>query len=384
MQKNNLAIILSGGEGKRFDPKIPKQFFEINEKPIIKITVDKLLELNLFKKLIIVSGKKYISRTKKLFDNDKIIITEGGKTRQRSVYKGLIAGRDYKFKNVIIHDAVRPIFSKKLVYKVLKSLENNPGVVPALKIVDSIRKVKKNEYNNILRDDLQLIQTPQGFHFDQIFEAHRKYKKKEFTDDSMLLYKLKKSIKLISGELSNFKITTKEDYEFAKQVLDRDKKMKDIRVGNGFDVHKFKKGNFLILFGVKIPFDKSLKGHSDADVGFHSIVDAILGALCLGDIGTHFPPSESKWKNKESIYFMKFAKKKIVEGNYQINNLDITLICEKPKVIEYKSEFLESVSNALATNPKIINIKGTTTEKLGFTGREEGIACQVSVVLSKR
>ena len=310
MQKNNLAIILSGGEGKRFDPKLPKQFFKINKKPIIKITVEKLLELNLFKKLIVVSGKKYLTKTKKLFDNDKIIITEGGKTRQSSVYKGLIAGRDYKFKNVIIHDAVRPFFSKKLVSKVLKSLESNQAVVPSIKIFDSIRKIKKNEYKNILRDDLQLIQTPQGFHYDEIIEAHLKYKKKEFTDDSMLLYKLKKSIKLISGELSNFKITTKEDYEFAKQVLKKDKQMKDIRVGSGFDVHKFKKGNFLILFGVKIPFNKSLKGHSDADVGFHSIVDAILGALCLGDIGTHFPPSENKWKNKESIYFMKFAKKK--------------------------------------------------------------------------
>ncbi|MFL2661759.1 MAG: 2-C-methyl-D-erythritol 2,4-cyclodiphosphate synthase [Alphaproteobacteria bacterium] len=384
MQKNNLAIILSGGKGERFDSKLPKQFFKINNKPIIKITVEKLLELNLFKKIIIVSNKSYIAKTKRLFDSDEIIITEGGKTRQSSVFNGLLAGKDYKFKNVIIHDAVRPFFSKKLVSNILENLKTNKSVVPSIKIFDSIRKIKKNEYRNILRDDLQLIQTPQGYHYDQIFKAHTKNKNKEFTDDSMLLYKHTKSIKIIDGELSNFKITTKKDYEFGKQIIEKDIKMNNIRVGNGFDVHKFTKGKFLILFGVKIPFNKSLAGHSDADVGFHSIVDAILGALCLGDIGTHFPPSENKWKNKESIFFMEFARKKISEENYQINNLDITLICEKPKVSEYKPKFMKSVSNALKTDPKFINIKGTTTEKLGFLGREEGIACQVSVVLSKK
>jgi len=166
-------------------------------------------------------------------------------------------------------------------------------------------------------------------------------------------------------------------------VKDRISNMNEIRVGTGFDVHKFKKGKKLKIFGLTIPFDKSLDGHSDADVGFHSIVDAILGGLCLGDIGNHFPPTDNKWKNRQSIYFMKYAKKLLQSEKFKINNLDITLICEKPKVSEYQKRFIKSVAKALDIDCKKINIKGTTTETLGFLGREEGIACQVSVTLSK-
>ena len=166
-------------------------------------------------------------------------------------------------------------------------------------------------------------------------------------------------------------------------VKDIDKNINDIRVGTGFDVHKFKKGKRLRIFGISIPFDKSLDGHSDADVGFHSIVDAILGGLCLGDIGNHFPPSDNKWKNRQSIFFMKYVKKLLQNERFKINNLDITLICERPKVSEYQGRFIKSVAKALDIDCKKINIKGTTTEKLGFLGREEGIACQVSVTLSK-
>ena len=181
----------------------------------------------------------------------------------------------------------------------------------------------------------------------------------------------------------NFKITTKEDYNIGKLIVKENNNMSDIRVGTGFDVHKFKKGKKLKLFGITIPFDKSLDGHSDADVGFHSIVDAILGGLCLGDIGNHFPPTDNKWKNKQSIFFMTHVKKLLKNEKFKINNLDVTLICEKPKVSQYQKRFIKSVAEALDIDCRKINIKGTTTEKLGFLGREEGIACQVSVTLSK-
>ena len=382
MQKNNLAIILSGGEGKRFNSNVPKQFFTINNQSIIEISVNKLISSGLFKKFIIVSHKDYINKTKKLINNKDIIIITGGKNRQESVFLGLKKAKEYNPKNVLIHDSVRPFFSKQLVISILNELENHHGAIPSLNIYDSVRQSDSLTYEDIPRKNLKLIQTPQGFRFNSIFSCHKNLQGKEYSDDSIMFYEFYNKIKIIDGENFNFKITTKNDYEMAKSMTGR-LVMSDIRVGTGFDVHKFKKGEVLTIFGVKIPFNKSLEGHSDADVGFHSIVDAILGALCKGDIGNHFPPSDDKWKNQDSIIFMKHAKKLLIEENFVINNLDITLICEQPKVSEYKTEFKESVSKSLDIDKSIINVKGTTTEKLGFLGREEGIACQVSVTISK-
>ena len=384
MQKNNLAIILSGGTGKRFDISKPKQFYKLNKKTIIEISVEKFLSSNLFDYIIVVSHKDIFKSTKNLFKKKNIKVVLGGDNRQKSVFNGLNAAKSLNPKYVVIHDAVRPFFTMSLLKKVLKKLESEISVIPSIKVYDSARYFKNNKYKNIPRDNLKLIQTPQGYCFDSIYEAHKKNKESIHTDDSMILYELRNKIKLIKGEKINFKITTKEDYKIGKLIVeDRNNSMKDIRVGTGFDVHKFKKGKKLTIFGITIPFDKSLDGHSDADVGFHSIVDAILGGLCLGDIGNHFPPTDNKWKNRQSIFFMTYAKKLLQSEKFKINNLDITLICEKPKVSEYQKRFTKSVAKALDIDFKKINIKGTTTEKLGFLGREEGIACQVSVTLSK-
>ncbi len=383
MQKNNLAIILSGGTGTRFDISKPKQFYKFNKKTIIETTVEKFVNSNFFKYIIVVSHKDILQSTKNLFNNTKIKVVLGGENRQKSVFNGLIAAKSFNPKYVLIHDAVRPFFSINLLKRVLKNLEGEISVIPSINVYDSVRYFKNKKYSNLFRDNLKLIQTPQGFCFNSIFEAHKKNKESIHTDDSMILYELKNKIKLIKGEKINFKITTKEDYNIGKLIVKEDNNMSDIRVGTGFDVHKFKKGKKLKLFGITIPFDKSLDGHSDADVGFHSIVDAILGGLCLGDIGNHFPPTDNKWKNKQSIFFMTHVKKLLKNEKFKINNLDVTLICEKPKVSQYQKRFIKSVAQALDIDCSKINIKGTTTEKLGFLGREEGIACQVSVTLSK-
>ena len=384
MQKNNLAIILSGGTGKRFDISKPKQFYELNKKTIIETSVEKFVSSSLFNYIIVVSHKDFFKSTKKLFNNKNIKVVLGGDNRQKSVFNGLNAARSLNPKYVVIHDAVRPFFTMSLLKKVLKKLDSEISVIPSLKVYDSARYFKNKKYTNIPRDNLKLIQTPQGFCFNSIYEAHKKNKESIHTDDSMILYELRNKIKLIKGEKINFKITTKEDYKIAKLIVkDENNSMNDIRVGTGFDVHKFKNGKKLTIFGITIPFDKSLDGHSDADVGFHSIVDAILGGLCLGDIGNHFPPTDNKWKNRQSIFFMTYVKKLLQSEKFKINNLDITLICEKPKVSKYQKKFTRSVAKALDIDFKKINIKGTTTETLGFLGREEGIACQVSVTLSK-
>ena len=383
MQKNNLAIILSGGTGKRFDTSKPKQFYKLNKKTIVETTVEKFVNSNFFNCIIVVCHKDFFKFTKSLFNNTNIKVILGGENRQKSVFNGLSAAKPFNPKYVLIHDAVRPFFSMNLLKRVFKNLEGEISVIPSINVYDSVRHFKNNEYSNVLRDNLKLIQTPQGFCFKSIYEAHKKNKESIHTDDSMILYELKNKIRLIKGEKMNFKITTKEDYNIGKLIVKENNNMSDIRVGTGFDVHIFKKGKKLKLFGITIPFDKSLDGHSDADVGFHSIVDAILGGLCLGDIGNHFPPTDKKWKNKQSIFFMKHAKKLLKNENFKINNLDVTLICEKPKVSQYQKRFIESVAEALDIDYRKINIKGTTTEKLGFLGREEGIACQVSVTLSR-
>ena len=383
MQKNNLAIILSGGTGTRFDLSKPKQFYKLNKKTIIETTVEKFINSNLFNYIIVVSHKKFFNLTKNLFNNTNIKVVLGGENRQKSVFCGLTAAKSFNPKYVLIHDAVRPFFSMNLLKNVLKKLKGEISVIPSINVYDSVRYFKNNKYSDVFRENLKLIQTPQGFCFNSIYEAHKKNKESIHTDDSMILYELKNKIRLIKGEKMNFKITTKEDYNIGKLIVKENNDMSDIRVGTGFDVHKFKKGKKLKLFGITIPFDKSLEGHSDADVGFHSIVDAILGGLCLGDIGNHFPPTDNKWKNKKSIFFMSHVRKLLINKKYKINNLDVTLICEKPKVSQYQKKFIKSVAEALDIDDRKINIKGTTTEKLGFLGREEGIACQVSVTLSK-
>ena len=383
MQKNNLAIILSGGTGTRFDLSKPKQFYKLNKKTIIETTVEKFINSNLFNYIIVVSHKKFFNLTKNLFNNTNIKVVLGGENRQKSVFYGLTAAKSFNPKYVLIHDAVRPFFSINLLKNVLKKLKGEISVIPSINVYDSVRYFKNNKYSDVFRENLKLIQTPQGFCFNSIYEAHKKNKESIHTDDSMILYELKNKVRLIKGEKMNFKITTKEDYNIGKLIVKEHNDMSDIRVGTGFDVHKFKKGKKLKLFGITIPFDKSLEGHSDADVGFHSIVDAILGGLCLGDIGNHFPPTDNKWKNKKSIFFMSHVRKLLINKKYKINNLDVTLICEKPKVSQYQKKFIKSVAEALDIDDRKINIKGTTTEKLGFLGREEGIACQVSVTLSK-
>ena len=382
MQKN-LAIILSGGKGKRFDSSRAKQLFKINNKTIVENSVQKFEDSRLFYKIILVSHKDLINSTSLLFKGRNIKIIEGGDSRQESVFKGLKEAKKSNPKYVFIHDSVRPFFSLNLLNSIYRNLKNNFGVAPAINVDDSAGYFKVRSYKNVIRENLKLIQTPQGFCFNSIYNAHKKFKNTIYTDDSMIFYEFKSNIKLIKGEKSNFKITTKEDLQLGKLLTKGINGMNQIRVGTGFDVHKFKNGKFLTLFGVKIPFNKSLDGHSDADVGFHAIVDAILGALCKGDIGNHFPPNENKWKNKASIFFMKYAKKLLIKENFKINNLDVTLICEKPKVFKYQNNFIKSVADALAVDSNLINIKGTTTEQLGFLGREEGIACQVSATLSK-
>ena len=308
MIKKNIALILSGGEGKRFDKNKPKQFFKINNHSILEITVRKFINCGLFNTIIVVCPSNYRKDTANFLKNYKVKIVSGGETRQKSVLNGLKICKKYKPENVVIHDVVRPFFSENLLKSILQNLSTKKCVVPSLKVYDSIRFHENKTYENIEREKLKLIQTPQGFKFDIIYKAHMNANKNNFTDDSMLAFENGNKISLISGEIYNFKITEKKDLKKSLKLFNNSMNNLSIRTGNGFDVHKFKKGSYLILLGVKIPFNKSLDGHSDADVGFHSIVDAILGSIGKGDIGEHFPPSEKKSGKTKTLYFFEICK----------------------------------------------------------------------------
>ena len=373
MKNSNIAIILSGGEGKRFDKKLPKQFFNINGLTILELTLKKFLISNFFSKIIIVCNKKYIEKTKKILKDTNIIIIEGGETRQKSVFNGLKECLKSNPFNVIIHDVVRPFFSKKLLENIFLSLKKNDSAVPAINTKDSIRLIKKDLYQDVSRKNMNLIQTPQGFNFYKIFEAHKSFIDSDSSDDSIIFSKNGNNVTIINGEVVNFKITTKEDLELAKMIT-KNIKLSDIRVGSGFDVHKFKKGDELILLGLKIPFDKSLEGHSDADVLSHAIADALLGAVGLPDIGHFFPPTDESIKGISSLEILSRVASELNELGAVIVNLDSTLIAEKPKILPYADEMKENISQSLGIDPKLIGIKATTNEQLGFLGREEGMA----------
>ena len=379
-----IALIVSGGEGKRFDKKLPKQFFKIGSKSILEQCVKKFVDSNLFYKIVVVCNSEFIKESKKTLHKYKLSFVKGGGSRQESVYNGLKSIKKDSPNKIIIHDAVRPFFSINLLQEIIKKLKPNESVVPTLKIFDSIRLFEKKEYKNLSRENIKLIQTPQGFDFKKIYDAHKIFKNEIYTDDSLLFYKNGNKIKTIPGEIMNIKVTEKKEFQDLKKIYENKNNNFNLRVGNGFDVHKFKKGDKLRLLGVNLPFNKSLVGHSDADVGIHALVDAILGSISQGDIGEHFPPTEKKWKNKNSEFFLEYTKNLMEKNGFLLNNIDITVICERPKISKYKEKMKEKIAKILNIKKNIVNIKGTTTEKLGFLGREEGIACQVSVSVLKK
>ena len=377
MAKKITAIILSAGSGKRFDKTKPKQLFSIENETLLDINIRKFSKVKKINNIVIVHSKK-ITKEVKRFEKRKIFFTLGGKTRQESVKKGLNYAKKLKPDIVLIHDCARPFVNEELIKNLIASTTLSIGSVPVLKVNDSLRYInfKKKESRIISRENIYQIQTPQSFPFKKILDAHNRSLKDDFTDDSSLAEENNIQMKFILGDKNNIKITEKDDIKLSEMMLNN---QKEISVGTGFDVHGFEAGKHIIICGVKIPFNKKLKGHSDADVGFHTVVDAILGSVREGDIGEHFPPSESKWKGAPSSIFIKFAKDIVKEKNAKIKSIDLTIICEEPKMYKYKIKMKKNLSKLLEINENRINVKATTTEKLGFLGRSEGIAAQATV-----
>lgn len=376
MSKKVSVIILCAGEGKRFNSNFPKQFYKIEEETVLEINLRKFINTKSIDNVIIVTSKELLKKTSKYLCN-KITTVIGGKTRQESVKNGLIQCKKLKSEIVLIHDCARPFFNKKLVNDLIKNTSSNQCCIPFIVTNDSLKKIGKKDIKNMSRKNIIQVQTPQSFPLKKILLGHLTTKNNH-TDDSSIASEINLPIKLVPGLKKNFKITDKNDINFMKMVYESEKKNR-ISVGMGFDVHEFEAGEYVIICGVKIPYKRKLKGHSDADVGHHTLVDAILGSISEGDIGEHFPPSDKKWKNAPSSLFVEFAKGLLIKKKAEIQNIDLTFICEEPKILKYKLEIKKNISNLLLLNINKINVKATTTERLGFLGRKEGIAAQAVV-----
>ena len=365
---NNYFIILASGQSKRFNSKKPKQFITYKNKALFEHSLDKAISSKFFKKVILVVNDK--KQIKKKYPKEVLII-KGGKERSDSSLIALKFIKKFKPTNVLIHDAARPNFTINLLKKLINSLKKNKASIPVIFSKDSIKYKVRNELFNLKRDKSYLTQTPQAFRFNEVYNLSLKEKNK-IQDEATLFIDNNLKIDFIKGETLNHKITFKEDIQNSKTYF-----------GIGFDIHRLIKNKKLYLGGIKIPFHSGLKGHSDGDAIIHSIIDALLGAMRKKDIGTFFPDNKKKFKNIRSPIMLKTILSILDKNDFYINNLDINLICEKPKVSKYRNKIINSLSNLLNLNKDLINLKGKTVEKLGLIGKEKAIACEVICSISQ-
>jgi len=371
-------IILAAGDSKRFKSSTPKLYHLINNKTLLLHSLNAFKNIKQIKKTIIVYNSNHEKYLKKLYIKNVIKII-GGKTRQESTLKALKKIKKMNCKKVLIHDAARANTSTKLINKIIKKLKTNDAVVPVIKSHDAAKRFKKNLiFKNINRKTLGFSQTPQGFTFDKIFKKHKESINESFDDDSALFTTKDEKVLTINGNKTNLKITNREDLNIFKSL----KKGKTY-TGIGFDIHRLVNKRKLYLGGIRIPHKLGLEGHSDADPVLHSIIDSLLGACRLGDIGKLFADSNKKYKNIRSTILLKKVIKLIKSKNFSINNIDINIIAQKPKVKKFTKKMIQTISKLCEINPNQINIKGKTTEKLGLIGKEKAIASEAIVSVIK-
>jgi len=374
----NALILLAGGMGIRAKLKVPKQFITVGNTNFLDFYLSNLNK-NIFDIIIISSKdnfiKKFLIPLKNKYKYLNIIFSNSGKNRQETVKNSLIKLKKYKPKNVLIHDSARPLATSTLINRIIKSLDKNLAVIPYV-IKNDLLKYQANY--KLENNKLFHIQTPQGFDFSSILMAHMQTKINNAKDDSSLISNQGINLKMIKGESTNIKITYKEDFIFFKKFIPQ-----EFKSGIGFDIHKinFNSKKKLTLCGVKIQHPP-LIGHSDADVGYHAICDSILGSLSMKDIGYYFSDKNPKWKNANSNIFIKFCQKELHMQGYKIINLDINFICETPNINNISNLMKKNLSKLLKIPTKIISIKATTSEKIGFIGRGEGIAAESIIQIS--
>jgi 2-C-methyl-D-erythritol 4-phosphate cytidylyltransferase/2-C-methyl-D-erythritol 2,4-cyclodiphosphate synthase len=377
------ALIVAGGHGERLGGALPKQYRPLAGRPVLGHAIGAFLahpDVHGVRVVIDPGHRAHYERATAGLGLEEPV--GGGRTRQDSVRLGLesLAAATSPPDLVLIHDGARPLVGRALIDRVIGALHHAEAVLPAVPVVDSLRRLVDGRLvGEIDRVGIARAQTPQGFAFRPILEAHRLFQDQAFTDDAAMARAAGLEVVAVEGEEANLKITLPEDLETAARHLERSRR---IRVGTGFDVHAFAQGRRLILGGIEIPFDRGLAGHSDADVLLHALTDALLGTIGAGDIGVHFPPGDSRWKDVDSGVFLQHAARLVGEAGGAIEHVDVTLICERPKLGPYRQTMRARIAGLLGIAAENVSLKATTTEGLGFTGRGEGIAAQAVATVS--
>ena len=370
--KKVTAIITAAGKGSRMGASLPKQFLKIGNRTILECSILPFQEADFVDDILVVSGGDYLEKVRELCKGISKVrnVVEGGKERQDSVHNALALVEEGF---VLIHDGARPYITEAVILNVLEDASRVGASVAAVPVKDTIRQQSDEGGKTLKRSELYSVQTPQGFEVSLIKEAFRRAYEEGFygTDDAGLVDRMGLEVAVSEGDYANIKITTKEDMPV------------EIRVGTGFDVHRLVEGRKCIICGVDIPFEKGLLGHSDADVALHALMDAMLGAAALGDIGKHFPDTDPKYKGISSVKLLKYVNDFIAEEGYSLGNADVTIMAQKPKMLPHIQQMRENIADALGVDVAAINVKATTTEKLGFVGREEGIAAEAVCILKR-
>lgn len=379
MEPKISALIVAAGRGLRAGGSVPKQYRDLAGIPILRRASKALLAHPAISALqIVIHPDDQSLYESAMLGIDALPPVYGGATRSESVLAGLIGLKDIQPDFVLIHDAARPFVSDDIIGNVLDGLKERKGAFPCLPVVDALWRGFQTVSAPAARDNLWRAQTPQGFHFDTILAAHQNATEPA-DDDVALAHRIGIDVAIVQGSEQNFKITSPEDFARAEKVLQK----MDIRTGNGFDVHAFGPGDKVTLCGIEIPHTRGLVGHSDADVAMHTVTDAIFGALAEGDIGQWFPPSDQQWKGAASSIFLEKAVSRAEDRGFEITHIDCTIICETPKIGPNSQLMRENMSKIMGLDVDRISIKATTSEKLGFTGRGEGIAAMATATLVK-
>ena len=370
------ALVVAAGRGSRFGATLPKQYLPLGGVGVLRHAVAALSDHPRVSNVLVTIRPE----DRALFDSAVAGLcllppVAGGSTRQDSVRLGLEALAVYHPEHVLIHDAARPYPDARLIDRVIDALERAPAAIPCLPLRDTIKRGQDGFIRaTIDRSALWRAQTPQGFHFAAILAAHQTAKGCALTDDAAVAEAAGLVPLIVGGSEDNLKVTTEEDLAAAERLIAA--RQGDFRVGQGFDVHAFGPGDHISICGIKISHDASLVGHSDADVGLHALTDAVLGAIGAGDIGIHFPPSDPRWRGAASDQFLRHAADLVRGRSGVITGVDVTIICERPKIGPHRAAIIERVATILGIAPARVSVKATTTDRLGFTGRGEGVAAQ--------
>lgn len=386
----NVVVIVAAGRGERLGTDFgPKQYRLLAGTSVLQHTINCFANHENIDAIQVVVHQDDLDLYQSLVNKHNKLLAPviGGASRQESCKAGIDAIHNSNFTKVLVHDAARPFVAPQTITNVIASIEKGVGTLPATAIADTVKKANYDGVvqSTIPREDLYLAQTPQGFLLEEILSAHTQasiLNPHGFTDDAAVAENAGLSMQLVEGNIDNFKITTVEDLHAAEEKLSMNSAIPDVRTGSGYDVHTLGDGNSVILCGVDIPHTQSLQGHSDADVGLHALTDALLGTIGAGDIGSHFPPSDPQWKGASSDRFIEHAVKLVQEAGGMIANMDVTIICEAPKIGPHRDRMRETVSRICGVELSRISVKATTNEKIGFIGREEGIAALASVSVS--